>query len=372
MSNFILFLLKTIGRLVTCLIEKKSLQYISMKGVILSGGKGSRLAPITDNYPKQLVPILGKPILFHCIDYLKRAGIDEIAIILSPETGKIIEAEIAKTDFGVNFEFIYQDEPRGLAHAVKITQNFVGDEEFVVLLGDNLFNKSLKEILDCYKASKSDSLILLKSVDRPYNFGVAKFDSDGKVQKLVEKPKTFVSNYAIVGVYCFNHKIFNAIDSIEPSARGELEITDAIAHQVENGQNVQTSILDSFWFDSGTREGLLDANKHLLIDSSKYDNNSQKILDSKLLGNIALGEGSIVENSNLMGPIYIGKNVKVLNSIVGPFTTIADDCVIEDSELQEVIAMENTKMKGSQVISSVVFKDLSLNGDQLIINKLLA
>lgn len=343
-----------------------------MKGVILSGGKGSRLAPVTDNYPKQLIPVLGKPILFHCIDHLKKAGIDDICIVLSPQTGKTIEAEVAKANLGANITYIYQDEPRGLAHAVGITRDYVGDDDFIVLLGDNLFDKALADLKNDFYASKADTLILLKTVDRPYDFGVVQFDENGRAKQLVEKPKSFVSNYAIVGVYIFNNKIFNAIDSIKPSARGELEITDAIALQVNEKFNVQINVLDSYWFDSGTREGLLNANKTLLIESNKFDNVNSTIRNSYLHGKIGLREDSVVEGSNLMGPIFLGKNVRIYNSTLGPFTTVGDNCVIENSELQDTIVMENTCIRDSTLISSLIHKSMKISGKMFIINRLYA
>jgi len=343
-----------------------------MKGVILSGGKGSRLSPITDNYPKQLIPILGKPILVHCIDSLRQADISEICIIISPETGPVIQRELQNYNFDCQISFIVQDEPKGLAHAINLSKDFVAGDDFTVLLGDNLFDKTLDELISTFYQTKSDSLILLKEVDRPYDFGVVKFDANGKAEKIVEKPKEMISKYAIVGVYIFSPIIFDFIAKINPSQRGELEITDAVALQVAEGKDVHTSILSSYWFDSGTREGLLDANKRYLIAAKKFDNINSNIRDSYLLGNIALGEGSCIENSNLMGPISIGKNTKVINSVVGPYTTIADNCVIRNAELQETVVMQNTGITNSHVTSSLIFKDLDLKDEELIINKLVA
>jgi glucose-1-phosphate thymidylyltransferase len=343
-----------------------------MKGIILSGGKGSRLAPITDNYPKQLVPVMGRPILFHCIENLRKADIVDIQIVLNPETGKIIEEKVRQEDFGVNISFLYQDAPRGLAHAVGINRDFTGDDDFTVILGDNIFDEHLSKMVKKFYDSKADSLILIKEVDRPYDFGVVKFGDDGKAEKLVEKPKTFVSRHAIVGVYLFSKSIYKFIDQVKPSSRGELEITDAISAQVEGGANVTTHILNSYWFDSGTREGLLDANKTLLIESNKFDNVDSIVRDSYLHGNIAVKEKTVIEGSNLMGPIFIGKNVRIYNSTLGPFTAIADNCIIENSEVQDSIVMENTCVRDSSLVSSVIHKDLDISGKQFIINKLFA
>lgn len=340
-----------------------------MKGVILSGGKGTRLAPLTLNYPKQMVPVLGKPILFHCIEYLRAAGIDDIGIILSPQTGPLIEEKIAQEDFsGLKLTYIYQEEPLGLGHAVYQAKDFIGDtDDFIVLLGDNLFNQDLSELIDKYKTTNADSLILLKEVERPYNFGVAKFNEDGKVEALVEKPKTKVSNFAIVGSYIFNKKIFDYIEKTKPSARGEVELTDAIAHEVDADLNVQTSILENYWFDTGTREGLLDANKKILLSSDFIQKGELEVRNSHLVGKVQLGHGSTVINSNLMGPIFVGKNCRIENSVIGPFTCISDNCSIIDGELQETILMESSEVRESTVVSSVLFKDsLTLNVSEMI------
>jgi glucose-1-phosphate thymidylyltransferase len=342
-----------------------------MKGVILSGGKGSRLSPITDNYPKQLIPILGKPILAHCLDYMASAGIKDIAIIVGPDKGPTIEEEIKPYCKGLNVEFIYQDEPKGLAHAVGLARNFTKNEDFIVLLGDNLFDKRLSDLIERFYRTQADSLILLKDVTHPYNFGVVKFDECGKALKLVEKPKEFVSNYAIVGVYLFNQKIYQAIDMIEPSQRGELEITDAIALQVEQKQNIQTQILDSYWFDTGTREGLLDANCRMLLAENKQANLAENITESNIFGKVNIGKESFIDRSNLMGPIYIGKNVRITNSTIGPYTSIGDNCIIENAEIQSSIIMENTKVLESQSISSLVFKNTLMQKENMNISKLI-
>lgn len=341
-----------------------------MKGVILSGGKGTRLSPLTDNYPKQLIPILGRPVLLHCIDYLKSAGITDIAIIVGLDKGHIIEAELRKYSLNVNLSFIYQDEPRGLAHAVSLAKDFTKDDDFIVLLGDNLFDKRLKDLINDFYSSKADTLILLKDVTHPYDFGVVKFDPSGKALQLVEKPKEFVSNYAIVGVYLFNHKIYQAIESIEPSARGELEITDAIGLQVEQGGKVQTNILDSYWYDTGTRAGLLDANCRMLLASNKVDNINTNIHNSYIFGKVSIDEKSSLENSNLMGPIHIGKNVKIINSTIGPYTSISDNCVIENAEVQSSIIMHGTEIFDSQTISTVVFKESTMHKMPIMLNEL--
>jgi glucose-1-phosphate thymidylyltransferase len=343
-----------------------------MKGVILSGGKGTRLAPVTLDYPKQLLPVMGKPILFYTIEYLLEAGINEICIIVSPETGGLIEEAVKKRNFPASFEFIYQPEPLGLAHAVGMSKGFIGEgEDFVVLLGDNLFDKKLNCLVTTFKETEASSLVLLKEVDRPYAFGVVQFDQEtGKAQRLVEKPKTFVSKYAIVGVYLFKYEIFDAIENLNPSARGELEITDAIASQVELGQNVQTSILDSFWYDTGTLPGLITSNTRLLIANKNFDNLGANVRDSIILGDVYISKSSSIENSNIMGPVFIGPNVKIKNSIIGPFTSISENVNLEDAELQQSLIMQNCEIEKSKIISSFLYKDTKIKNQKLILDQI--
>lgn len=341
-----------------------------MKGVILSGGKGLRLAPITKVYPKQLLPIQGKPILLHCIENLINSGIHEIAVIVGHDKGSIIEAEINSYGLGINIKYIYQDEPRGLAHAIGLAKEFTGDDSFIVLLGDNLFDKKLFSLVENYKKNLPDTLILLKDVSNPYDFGVVKFDQNGYAVSLVEKPKEFVSNYAIVGVYLFNQKIYDAIETIKPSARGELEITDAIALQVNNGLKVKTELLDSFWFDTGTLAGMIDANKRFLLSSSKIENQANRINGSNLFGKLSIGKNSSIDKSTLMGPIFIGNNVKIINSTIGPYTSIGDNTVIENSEIQSSIVMHGAKVFDSSLICSLIYKESNIIKEQILLNQI--
>lgn len=343
-----------------------------MKAVILSGGKGMRLAPITTNFPKQLVPVSGQPILVHCLNYLQRADIKSVAIILSVHTGHLIEQVLQNYIFNLDIEFIYQDEPLGLAHAVNLAKDYVAGDDFIMLLGDNLFDKDLTPMIKDFYDKKADSSILLKDVTHPYDFGVVKFDESGRATKLVEKPKEFVSNYAIVGAYVFKSKIFDAISKIKPSARGELEITDAIALQVEEGLNVTTNKLESYWYDTGSKKGLLDANKMHLITLKKTDQINSTIRNSHLLGNVNVQEGSCIDSSSLMGPIHIGKNVKIVDSVIGPYTSISDNSVIINSEIQSSIIMNDSEIIDSQIIDSVIFKEMKVEDKGLIIDAIMA
>lgn len=342
-----------------------------MKGVILSGGKGTRLAPVTLDFPKQLIPVMGRPILFYSIDYLIKANIHDICIVISKETGEAVKKAVSEADFDANFTFVVQPEPLGLAHAVGMTKEFIGEtEDFVVLLGDNLFDKDLKDIIKTFKEKDASSLLILKYVDSPCAYGVVKFDPEsGQAEQLVEKPQNFVSNYAIVGVYLFKREIFKAIDKLNPSARGELELTDAISRQVDLGQNVQTYVLDSYWYDTGTLTGLIDSNRRLLLHTKKFDNFNAKVVNSYVLGDVTLDKDTKVTNSNLMGPIYVGKNVKIINSVIGPFTSIGDNCVIDNAEIQQSIIMQDTEVEGTQIISSFVYKDSIFQRQPMVLDK---
>jgi glucose-1-phosphate thymidylyltransferase len=345
---------------------------LDMKGVILSGGKGTRLAPITLDYPKQLLPVMGKPIIYYTIDYLLEAGVNEIGIVVSKETGPLVEEAVLKKNFPATFKFIYQAEPLGLAHAIGLTKGFIEEkEDFVVLLGDNLFDKKLSSLIKTFKDTDASSLVLLKEVDTPQAFGVVKFDAEsGRAKQLVEKPKTFVSKYAIVGVYLFKYEIFEAISALNPSSRGELEITDAIAAQVELGQNVQTSLLDSFWYDTGTLPGLITSNKRLLIANKNFDNRGADVRDSILLGGVQISEGCSIHNCNIMGPVYIGPNTKLKNCIIGPFTSISENNILEDTEIQQSLLMQNCHIENTKIVSSFVYKDTKVINSQMILDQI--
>ncbi|ACB51897.1 glucose-1-phosphate thymidylyltransferase [Crocosphaera subtropica ATCC 51142] len=316
-----------------------------MKALILSGGKGTRLRPLTYTGAKQLVPVANKPILWYGIESIVKAGITEIGIIISPETGEEIRR---KTDngeqLGANITYIVQDEPLGLAHAVKVAQSFLGDDPFIMYLGDNLIQDDLNLFLDKFKNKHLDGLILLRSVPNPTAFGVAEVDNQGRVLKLVEKPKNPPSNLALVGVYFFSPGIHEAIANIQPSARGELEITDAIQELIDSEKIVESLQLNGWWLDTGKKDDLLEANR-IILDTNLTINKLGNIDEnSKISGRVNIKEGSKIINSTIRGPVIIGENCHIENCFIGPYTSIGDQCTLIDADIEHSVLLEGAQV----------------------------
>jgi glucose-1-phosphate thymidylyltransferase len=317
-----------------------------LKGLVLSGGRGTRLRPLTHTAAKQLVPVGNRPILFHVLDNLKNAGIEEIGIVISPETGIAVREAVGKGDsWGMHVEYILQCEPLGLAHAVKIAQPYLGDESFVMYLGDNLIGSGIKAYRDRFEGSRAQASILLKEVDNPSSFGIAEIDGAGRVVRLVEKPQEPKSNLALVGIYFFSPEIHRAINGISPSWRGELEITDAIQVLLENGAEVLSDRIDSWWLDTGKKDDLLTANTVVLDEWVTRRIDGEINGQSQVTGRVQLGKGSHVVNSTVRGPVVIGENVCVENSFVGPFTSIGAGCRIVSSVLEHCVLLENARIE---------------------------
>src|SRR5438045_17446 len=275
-----------------------------MKGLILSGGRGTRLRPLTYTSAKQLVPVANKPVLFYGIEAMAEAGIREIGIIIAPETGDEIRAAAGDGDrFGVAITYIEQDEPLGLAHAVLTAEPFIGGTPFVMYLGDNLLRDGITNLVDEFRRNEPDALILLTPVNDPEHYGVAELDGD-RVKRLVEKPKDPPSNLALVGVYMFTSSIFDAGRAIEPSARGELEITDAIQHLVDSGRRVDSHIVHGWWKDTGQAQDMLDANRLILDDIEEHQGGTEN--DARVEARVYLPEGAVVERSTSRGPAVMG------------------------------------------------------------------
>ncbi|MEL6555572.1 MAG: glucose-1-phosphate thymidylyltransferase [Cyanobacteria bacterium J06621_11] len=329
-----------------------------MKALILSGGKGTRLRPLTYTGAKQLVPVANKPILWYGIESLVAAGITDIGIIVSPETGPEIEEKTGKGDrFGANITYISQESPDGLAHAVKIAQPFLGDSPFVMYLGDNLIQDQLGAFVSDFKQSPSGAIIMLKQVLNPTAFGVAQIDANGKVTKLVEKPKEPPSNLALVGVYLFSAEIHEAIAQIQPSARGELEITDAIQKLITLQRPVEAKELSGWWLDTGKKDDLLEANRIIL---DEYITDAQIVGDvdesSTVSGRVVIGRGSILKNCTVRGPAVIGDNCILENCFVGSYTSIADEANMSDVEIDHSVVLKGAKISGIQrrIVDSLI------------------
>jgi len=315
-----------------------------MKALILSGGRGTRLRPVTYSTAKQLVPVANKPILHYVIENIIKAGITDIGIIISPETGDEIKESVLKVNFPADFSFIVQDYPGGLAHAVKVARNYLKDEPFVMYLGDNLIGSDINDFVKEFEEEKPDAIILLKEVEDPRMFGVAVINEKGEIIKLVEKPKEPPSNLALVGVYLFSPSIHTAIDRIKPSWRGELEITDAIQELVNMGKKVKAHILKSWWLDTGKKDDLLNANR-VVLDEWVQEDIKGVVESSKVIGRVKIEEGAFIKDSIIRGPVVIGKGAKILNSFIGPYTSIGNECVVENSSIEYSVIMEKSEIK---------------------------
>jgi glucose-1-phosphate thymidylyltransferase len=316
-----------------------------MKALVLSGGKGTRLRPLTFTTAKQLIPIANKPILGYVLDHISQAGIKDAGVIIAPETGNDVKDYVNDgSAWNIKVTYIIQ-EPLGLAHAVKTAKNFLGEDDFIMYLGDNLIGKGVNALLQKFKNKNLDALILLKEVEDPTRFGIAVLDSQGNVTKLVEKPKTPPSNLALVGVYVFSNKIHQVIDKIKPSWRGELEITEAIQEMINLGHKVKAERLDTWWLDTGKKDDILVANAKLLDEYIKREINGG-IIESKIEGRVTIQENAKVVNSTIRGPCVIGENCLIENSFIGPYTSIGDGAHVIDSSVEYCVILEKALIKG--------------------------
>jgi glucose-1-phosphate thymidylyltransferase len=314
-----------------------------LKALILAGGKGTRLKPLTNTVAKHLLPVANRPIIFYVLDRISQAGISDIGVVISPETGKnIMEALGDGSRWNAKLTYVLQPEPGGLAHAVKVAQGFLGQSPFLMFLGDNLIEGSISEFLQEFRTYSPEALVLLKGVADPRPFGVAELDATGRVTHLVEKPKEPKSNLVLVGVYLFTAKIHQAINNIRPSWRGELEITDALQWLLDNGGVVRSHILSGWWIDTGKKDDLLHANRLILGQSLSHDILGQVDDKSRVVGNVEIGQGAVVEGSEIRGPVSIAHDCRIKNSSIGPFTSVGAGTIIEDSSIEQSIILENS------------------------------
>jgi glucose-1-phosphate thymidylyltransferase len=331
-----------------------------MKGLILSGGKGTRLRPLTYTQAKQLVPVANKPVLFYGIEALKEAGITEIGIIVGDTKDEIKQAAGDGSRWGARVTYIEQAEPLGLAHAVKISEDFLRGEPFVMYLGDNILKSGITSLVKEFLQNKPNSLILLTEVPNPHMFGVAELE-DGRVVRLVEKPKKPASNLALVGVYMFDTHIFEAVKAIKPSWRNELEITDAIQYLVEHGYEVQPHLVSGWWKDTGKLEDILEANR-LILETLSGSNLGRVDDKSRINGQVAIGKGVSVKNSIIRGPVIVGENSEIADSYIGPFTSIQNDCRIVKTEIEHSIVLEKSEIidVGSRIDESLIGREVKI------------
>ncbi len=316
-----------------------------MKGLILSGGKGTRLRPFTYTGAKQLVPVANKPVLFYAIEHLVQAGISDLGIVISPETGEQVKSAVGDgSRFGARVEYIEQDAPRGIAHGIKIARDFLGDDKFVLFLGDNFIRDGIVPQVSAFRDRAMNAQIILYEMPDPSAMGVAVLDGDNRVTKLVEKPKQFISPYAVIGIYMFDQNVFDAVNHIKPSsARGELEITETIQYLIDQKLNVCAHLLKGWWIDTGKMSDMLEANR-LILDVLESRNQGQVDNTSHIEGRVVIEPGAVIVNSTVRGPAIIGERTRIENAFVGPYTSIYHDCVIQNCEIEHSIVLENSKI----------------------------
>ncbi len=331
-----------------------------MKGLILSGGKGTRLRPLTYTSAKQLVPVANKPVLFYGIEAIAAAGIREIGIVVGDTAAEIRNAVGDGSAWGVTVTYIAQDAPRGLAHAVLISEGFLGQDPFVMYLGDNLLNKGIAPFVEEFQRERPAAQILLAHVPDPQMFGVAELEN-GRVVRLIEKPKEPKSDLALVGVYLFSPAIFESVKRIKPSFRNELEITDAIQDLIDRGLEVRPHIVDGWWKDTGKLEDMLEANR-LILDTIDRRVEGAVDAESRVEGKVIIEPGAVIEQSVVRGPVIIGARARIIHSYVGPFTAIMNDVEIRDSEIEHSIVLEGSVVSdlANRVVDSLIGKNVRI------------
>jgi glucose-1-phosphate thymidylyltransferase len=335
-----------------------------LKGLILSGGKGTRLRPITHTSAKQLVPVANKPVLFYGIEAMAEAGIEDVGIIIAPETGEEIQAAAGDgSAFGVRLDYIVQDEPLGLAHAVLTAEPFLGDAPFVMYLGDNLLQGGIRELVAAFREHGPDALILLTPVPDPEHYGVAELE-DGAVVRLVEKPARPNTDLALVGVYMFTPAVHAAARAIEPSGRGELEITDAIQYLVDEGHRVEPHVVRGWWKDTGRLEDMLAANR-LVLDTIETRVEGE-LISSQVDGRVVIEPGARLERSTVRGPAIIGAGARLTDCYVGPYTAIGEQCAIENAEVEHSILLAGAEVHDllGRMESSLLGRNVKVGRDQ--------
>jgi glucose-1-phosphate thymidylyltransferase len=331
-----------------------------VKGLILSGGRGTRLRPLTYTSAKQLVPVANKPVLFYGIESLAAAGIRDIGIVVGDTQAEIRAAVGDGSTWGIRVTYIEQDAPRGLAHAVLISESFVGRDPFVVYLGDNLLNKGIGRFVDEFNREQPAAQILLARVPDPQMFGVAEL-ADGRVVRLEEKPAQPKSDLALVGVYMFSPAVFDAVRAIKPSFRNELEITDAIQTLIDRGLAVRPPIVDGWWKDTGKLEDMLEANR-LILETIDRRIEGSIDGDSRVEGKVVIEAGAVIEHSVVRGPVVIGARARIVHAYVGPFTSIMNDAEVRESEIEHSIVLEGSSITdlGTRIEDSLIGKNVRI------------
>ncbi|GAA2282155.1 glucose-1-phosphate thymidylyltransferase [Nonomuraea roseoviolacea subsp. roseoviolacea] len=331
-----------------------------MKGLVLAGGSGTRLRPITHTSAKQLVPVANKPVLFYCLEAIAAAGVSEIGIIVG-ETHAEIEAAVGDgSRFGVEVTYLHQHAPLGLAHAVLVARDYLGDDDFVMYLGDNFLLGGIDDLVGRFTRDRPSAQIMLTRVSDPRQFGVAELDASGRVIGLEEKPREPKSDLALVGVYLFTPDIHEVVADLKPSARGELEISDAIQRLIDDGRRVESLVVSGYWKDTGNVTDMLEVNR-LVLESLEGRTDGRVDEDSEIIGRVVVEDGAVVERSRVLGPAIIGAGSLVSGSYVGPFTSISRDCAIVDSEIEYSIVLPRSSITGvSRVEGSLIGHDVQV------------
>jgi len=314
-----------------------------MKALILCGGHGTRLRPITHTMAKQLVPVANKPVLFYGLEAIRDAGIIDVGIVVGETRGEIVQAVGDGSKWGLNVAYIDQDEPLGLAHAVLVSEEFLGGDTFVMYLGDNLIKDGITSLVEEFRTNSPNSQILLARVNEPERFGVAEL-AKGKVVRLVEKPEKPATDLALVGVYMFDENVMDAVKAIKPSGRGELEITDAIQWLIDQGLTVDPHIIDGWWKDTGRLDDMLEANR-IMLETLEQRVEGHVDGKSEVLGKVVVEEGAEIINSTIRGPAIIGERTRVVNSFIGPFTSVYFEVNIEGSQIEHSIVLEKSTIR---------------------------
>lgn len=338
-----------------------------MKGVILHGGAGTRLRPLTHTGPKQLIPVANKPISQYVLEDLLETGIKDIAIVL----GNIYQEKVKEhygdgAVFKAKITYIYQGEPRGIAHAIGLCEQFTGSSPFIVYLGDNLLKGGIKQFVSRFIESNSDAMVLLCEIKEPQRFGVAEFDEDKNLIRLVEKPKVPPSNYALIGIYFFKPIIYDMIKQLKPSWRKELEITEAIQLLIDKGYKVDYAFVTGWWKDTGTPEDILEANR-LIIDELKQEIKGNVEDDASIQGRVSIGENSIIKRGSLIrGPTIIGENTKIEEGVyIGPYVSIGNNVTIKKGEIENSIIMDNCKIDADErIMDSLIASYSKINSNE--------
>ena len=334
----------------------------SLKGLVLAGGKGLRLRPFTYTGAKQLVPIANKPILFYAIEQLVSAGVTELCIVVGETKDQIVDAVGDGSRFGASVTYLEQPVPKGIAHAVQIAQDFLGDDPFVLFLGDNFINDGIQPYVDRFLSERPNSLVLLCPVADPRSVGVAEMDGE-RLVRVIEKPEVPPSDLAVIGIYFFDSHIFDALRNITPSARGELEITDTIQRLIDDGRDVRAEIIHGRWIDTGKHDDLLAAN-HLILEGLAPALLGHSDEQSRIQGSVTLQAGAEIVNSRIDGPAIIGERTRIVDSHVGPFTSIDHDCLVIDTEISNSVVLEHTRIEhvSSRIERSLIGRNVKLLG----------